>query len=92
MSAKVITRRIIYHGRVQNVGFRATARQIAQGYRVVGFVRNLADGTVELVAQGDSEEITRFLAALAGRMAALIQRTDESDLPQDATLQGFVIR
>lgn len=92
MSAEMIARCVIYHGRVQNVGFRATARQIALGFAVAGFVRNLADGTVELVAQGESGEVGRLLAALAERMSALIQRTEETDLPQDASLQGFVIR
>jgi acylphosphatase len=86
------TRRVIYHGRVQGVGFRATARQMALGYQITGFVRNLADGTVELVAQGEPAEVGRYLAALAGRMSALIARAEENDMPENPTLKGFTIR
>ena len=39
-------RRIIYSGRVQGVGFRWTAKELARGYDVLGTVRNLPDGTV----------------------------------------------
>jgi acylphosphatase len=92
MPPEIVSRRVIYHGRVQGVGFRATARQMAMGYQVSGFVRNLADGTVELVAQGEQAEVGRYLAALAGRMSALIARAEESDVPESATLKGFTIR
>jgi len=57
----VITKRVIYSGRVQGVGFRYTCKDIARGYDVTGSVRNLADGTVELVASGVSEEVEDFL-------------------------------
>ena len=45
-------RRIIYSGRVQGVGFRWTAKELARGYDVLGTVRNLPDGTVEMVVAG----------------------------------------
>lgn len=47
-----VIERIVFHGRVQGVGFRHTARQLAQRHPVTGFVRNLPDRTVELVAHG----------------------------------------
>ena len=50
------TLQAFYEGRVQGVGFRYTARRIAAGFDVAGYVRNLADGRVELVASGDDEE------------------------------------
>ena len=43
--------RIFYEGGVQGVGFRYTVKQIASGYDVAGWVRNLPDGRVELQAQ-----------------------------------------
>ena len=52
MPADQECRRIIFHGRVQGVGFRYTTHRIARGFPVTGFVRNLTDGTVELVACG----------------------------------------
>ena len=51
----------MYAGRVQGVGFRYTVRQLAHGFDVVGFVRNLDDGRVEMIAEGDEDELNRFL-------------------------------
>jgi acylphosphatase len=56
---------IYYSGRVQGVGFRYTVRQIAHGYDVVGYVRNLPDNRVELVAEGEEAELKRFLNEVA---------------------------
>jgi len=55
------TLRVIYDGRVQGVGFRYTCLDIARGHDVSGTVRNLPDGTVELIASGDAEEVAAFL-------------------------------
>jgi len=51
---------VIYSGRVQGVGFRYTVKQVAAGYEVTGTVRNLADGRVELVAEGARDEVEAF--------------------------------
>jgi acylphosphatase len=56
---------VLYSGRVQGVGFRATVRQLACGYEVTGRVRNLADGRVELVAEGERSELEAFLKGIA---------------------------
>ena len=57
-------RHVFYAGRVQGVGFRFTCKQIARGYEVVGWVRNLPDGRVELVAEGDAVELKSFQQAI----------------------------
>ena len=51
---------ILYSGRVQGVGFRYTVKSLATGFEVTGTVRNLADGRVELVAEGARSELTAF--------------------------------
>jgi len=45
-------RRVMYEGRVQGVGFRFSVKEIAQGFEVAGWVRNLPDGRVQLEVQG----------------------------------------
>jgi acylphosphatase len=51
---------ILYSGSVQGVGFRYTVKTVATGYEVTGLVRNLPDGRVELVAEGDPDELQGF--------------------------------
>lgn len=79
----MIRRRVIFSGRVQGVGFRATARHIAQRFEVTGFVKNLAGGDVELVAEGDAMELGQFLATIASEMSRNI--TDQRVSEQRAT-------
>ncbi|HEX4119149.1 MAG TPA: acylphosphatase [Verrucomicrobiae bacterium] len=54
----------LYSGRVQGVGFRYTVKTIVNGFEVTGIVRNLADGRVELIAEGAKEELDGFLQAV----------------------------
>ena len=87
----MICKRVYYSGRVQGVGFRYTAQHLAAGFAVAGYVRNLSDGDVELVAEGEADEVERFLAAVAGRMAPNIARTAVREEPP-AGRRGFPIR
>ncbi|MBW8883880.1 MAG: acylphosphatase [Planctomycetia bacterium] len=66
-------RRVLYSGRVQDVGFRYTARRIAQQHAVTGFVRNLDDGRVELVAEGAQTELDALLSEIADAMTDYIR-------------------
>ncbi len=53
-----------YSGRVQRVGFRYTVKSLVPGYDVIGTIRNLPDGRVELVAEGERAELEEFLQAV----------------------------
>ncbi len=55
---------LIIFGRVQGVGFRFFTEAEAIFHRIHGFVRNLPDGTVEVVAEGERENLEKFLRAL----------------------------
>ena len=55
-------RRVTYSGHVQGVGFRYTTWNLASGFDVSGYVKNLVDGRVELVAEGSAAELDAFLA------------------------------
>ena len=53
-----------FSGRVQGVGFRYTAKTVAAGFEITGMIRNLADGRVELTAEGNRAELEAYRAAL----------------------------
>ena len=53
-------RQVLYSGHVQGVGFRYTTRSAARNYEVTGYVRNLPDGNVEVVAEGSADQLDRF--------------------------------
>lgn len=80
-----------YTGEVQGVGFRATAAWIAKSYPVRGWVRNLADGRVELFADGSEPAIDAFLTALRDRMSRQIEHEDTTERDPDDTIEGFRI-
>jgi acylphosphatase len=86
-----VCKRVLYAGRVQGVGFRFTAVELAAGYAVVGHVRNLPTGDVELVAEGAADQVDGFLAAVAERMAGNIARTTAQESPPTG-LAGFHVR
>lgn len=82
---------IIYQGRVQGVGFRATAHSIAQRFQIVGTVRNNPDRTVSLQAQGAPDEVERFLDAVRNEAPGRIDHEAAATLPDDPALTSFRI-
>jgi acylphosphatase len=82
----------IFTGRVQGVFFRATARDLAAGHAVSGWVRNERDGSVKLVAEGEKDEMDRFIEAIrrAKRPNIDAVRIDES--PAKGEFIGFDVR
>lgn len=87
----LICKRVHYSGRVQGVGFRYTARNLAQGFPVTGFVRNLDDGRVEMVVEGRANDIEALLQAIAERMVGcIVHAAIEGETAQGH--QGFEIR
>ena len=87
-------RQVYYTGRVQGVGFRYSVKQIASGYEVTGWVRNLPDGRVELAASGDHQEVEAFIDAIAGsHLATHIKEAAVHEAEPPARLPaGFEIR
>lgn len=83
--------RVTYAGRVQGVGFRATAARLADGRPLAGHVRNLPDGRVELVAQGEADEVERFLDDVRRAMGRNITREHAETLPPDDALPPFAV-
>jgi len=86
-------KQIIYTGRVQGVGFRYGTKQIAAGYEVVGTVKNLPDGRVELQAMSqDADELQEFLVAIdESNLGSLIKEREVSVIPALIGQRGFTI-
>lgn len=84
--------RVFYSGRVQGVGFRYSVKRVASGYEITGSVRNLADGRVELVAEGARDELEAFRVGIrdAG-LGGFIQREDAEWAAAQNDLRGFEI-
>ena len=83
---------VFYSGRVQGVGFRYTTKTVAAGFELVGRVRNLPDGRVELIAEGRRPELEEFLVAIRDAGLAGFIR-DEQVIWADAKneFRGFEI-
>jgi acylphosphatase len=64
---------LIASGRVQGVGFREFARRIGTSCKLTGYAKNLPDGTVELLAEGEEENISQFRRRVSARMPLGIQ-------------------
>ena len=92
MSATPIRRRVLFQGRVQGVGFRYTTASIAWRHPVVGFVRNLPDGSVELVAEAEPFVLDQFLADIASEFAGKICQQEVREAVQDEEFTRFEIR
>lgn len=88
----VIRERVIYAGRVQGVCFRITSVDLSRGRPVVGFVRNLPDGTVELQAEGRFSEVESFLHAIDQHFSGNIRSAERERLSARGDERGFEIR
>jgi acylphosphatase len=88
-----VARRYLIAGRVQGVGFRWFVHDAAAREGVHGWVRNLADGSVEVVAEGDVASVDRLDAAVRrGPSAARVERVGVEELAPAGRTTGFEIR
>ena len=83
----------IVRGRVQGVGFRYYVRERARSLRLAGWVRNLPDGAVEVLARGERDALERLRSAiLAGPPGARVTTVDQaSSQPVDEPHEPFGI-
>ena len=89
----IVARRYVISGRVQGVGFRYFTEDLAQREGVSGFVRNLPDGRVEAVVEGDTESVGRVETALwRGPRGARVDDIEIEETAPSGRLTGFRIR
>lgn len=88
---ETLARRFVVHGRVQGVGFRYFVQNEAEQLGLDGYVKNRADGTLEVCASGGREQIEKFRRRIAqGPRWSRVDRVDESDATT-AVREGFRI-
>lgn len=81
-----------FEGRVQGVGFRYTTSRIADPLAVTGYVRNLPDGAVELVAEGAESEIDKLIAAISDHFQDNLTGERSHWLAATGQFSSFAIR
>ena len=84
--------RVRFSGRVQGVGFRATAQAIARDWPVTGWVRNEVDDSVLMEVQGAADSIEGVLTALRERMRRCITTVERMPVGDRAGESSFEIR
>ena len=82
---------VFFSGRVQGVGFRYTTLQVAKEFEVSGWVKNMADGRVQLEAEGAPETIKAFVSAVEERLHGYIRKTERQGMKRPAQFVGFTI-
>ena len=85
-------REVTYGGQVQGVGFRYTTRSIAANHNVTGYVMNLPDGRVQLVAEGTAAELDVLLEEIARKMDRYIANIAINSGPASGGFDDFEIR
>lgn len=83
---------VFFSGHVQGVGFRFRTQSISAGHEVSGWVRNLPNGNVQMVAEGTESELKSFLDEIRSTMAANIRSTDVSEKSATGEFLRFEIR
>ena len=82
---------VTYTGKVQGVGFRAAAVEIARDYPVAGWVKNLSDGRVQLLAEGPADAVDKFLQAVRRHWDRNIEKEEVESQTPTGKYKGFDI-
>ena len=90
--AEVHHESVFFSGHVQGVGFRYSVLETAREFEIAGYVTNLADGRVQLEAEGAEPEISRFLGAVEEKMHGYIRKVERNSRKRPAQFSGFAIR
>lgn len=91
-ASRQVRERVVFHGKVQGVGFRQRTRSLARRFPVVGYVKNLADGTVELVVQGPRTGVGGLIEAIETDFEGMISDRLREVVASGEELTDFDIR
>ena len=83
---------VFYTGNVQGVGFRFTTEEIARELGVRGWVKNLRNGQVEVVAEAEEDVVKEFLNRIVKEFSRYIRDMDADWQPETAEIESFEIK
>lgn len=92
MNEPVTHATVRFSGHVQGVGFRYTTLQVAKEFEVAGYVKNEADGSVLVEAEGRAREVDGFILAVEERMHGYVRKVDRVKQTRGPLFKGFEIR
>jgi len=87
----MVAKHVIFSGTVQGVGFRFTAHRMAGRHQLTGYVRNLSDGTVEMLAQGKPEDIDACIKDIKNSLPGHVRDMDIEKVPPNPKYADFII-
>ncbi len=88
---QTIGKHVIFSGRVQGVGFRYSTHRVASRYEVTGYVKNLPNGSVEVLLQGTKANVQACLDDLQNTMSGYIRQTQINERPVNPRYHDFRI-
>ncbi|MBE3144645.1 MAG: acylphosphatase [Planctomycetes bacterium] len=88
---ELTARKIVFSGRVQGVGFRFTALNIANRCQLTGYVRNIPEGNVEMLAQGSAEMIDECVRDIQDSFVGSVSHIDIEPATPDPKITDFRI-
>ncbi len=89
----IVAKRLVVSGLVQGVGFRYFVVQAARRLEITGYVRNLRDGTVEIVVEGSPIDVRALeMDVLAGPRHGRVDRIETADMAVSEQHIGFDVR
>jgi len=83
---------VVFSGMVQGVGFRFTAKVIADQFKIKGWIANLPDGKVELIAEGSTGSVDDLLDNLKQKFLQRITDVQVEDIPFSGKYKSFQIK
>ncbi len=87
----MLAKHIIFIGRVQGVGFRFTARRAASRRQLTGYVRNMPNGSVEMLAQGRPDDVDDCIQDIKEYFTDYLRETKIEEIPPDPRYTDFKI-
>ena len=87
----MVAKHIVFEGSVQGVGFRFTAHRMAGRHQLTGYVRNIADGTVEMLAQGPAQDVDDCVRDIQDCLAGHVREVRTVEVPPDPRCTDFRI-